>query len=242
MLVEIDREAACWTLTLNRPEKANALSAELVEMLAAAVDEANRAGVPLIVFRGNGKNFSAGFDFGELEQQSEADLLHRFVRIEMLLQSVARSSAVTVALAHGRNFGAGVDLIAACRWRVAAPDATFRMPGLAFGLVLGTRRFADIVGRDKARDILDGLETFDAARAESLGFLRVIAPSDQWPQVISEAKAVAARLAPENRELLYGALDDSRNDADLASLVRSAAKPGIKERIRAYLQRPRESA
>ncbi|MCR2153265.1 hypothetical protein NSX49_23710, partial [Salmonella enterica] len=76
----------------------------------------------------------------ELDAQSEGDLLLRFVRIETLLQRVAASPCLTVGLAHGRNFGAGVDLFGACKWRVSAPDASFRMPGLKFGLVLGTRR------------------------------------------------------------------------------------------------------
>ena len=120
----------------------NALSAGLVEALIAAVDQAQAEQARAIVFQGEGRNFSAGFDFGDWESHSEGDLLLRFVRIEMLLQRVAATPCLTVALAHGRNFGAGVDLFGACKWRLATPDASFRMPGLKFGLVLGTRRFA----------------------------------------------------------------------------------------------------
>jgi len=71
----------------------------------------------------------------------------RFVRIEMLLQAVATSPARTVALAHGKVFGAGADLFACCHHRIAAAGTTFRMPGLKFGLMLGTRRFAASVRR-----------------------------------------------------------------------------------------------
>src|SRR5687768_16864540 len=140
--IAIERSDGCWTVTLDRPDKANALSRALVDALIAAVGEAEREHARVIVFKGNGRNFCAGFDFGGFEDQSEAELAQRFVRIELLLQAVARSSCLTVGFAHGRNFGAGVDLFAACKWRVAAPEATFRMPGLAFGVVLGTRRFA----------------------------------------------------------------------------------------------------
>ena len=70
---------------------------------------------------GRGPQFQRGFDFGDWESQSEGDLLLRFVRIEMLLQRVAATPCLTVALAHGRNFGAGVDLFGACKWRLAAP-------------------------------------------------------------------------------------------------------------------------
>ncbi len=144
--LRIERDGPLWTLVLDRADKANALSEDLVEALLAALSDAERAAAAVVVLRGEGRNFSAGFDFGGYEDASEGDLLRRFVRIEQLLQALARSPCLTVGLAHGRNFGAGVDLFAACRWRVATAEATFRMPGLAFGVVLGTRRFAALVG------------------------------------------------------------------------------------------------
>ena len=235
-MLQVDRRRSSWTLTLDRPEKANALSAELVEELIATVEAAEQADVSVLAFRGNGRNFSAGFDFAGYESQSEGDLLRRFVRIEMLLQAVDRSRCLTVAFAHGRNFGAGVDLVGACRWRIAAPEATFRMPGLGFGLVLGTRRFGAIVGRERARDVLEGLETFGAERALSLGFVRQVAPREEWPALIAQAEATAATLTPENRALLYRTLESPTRDADLADLVRSVSAAGLKDRIRGYLK------
>ncbi|HET9652792.1 MAG TPA: enoyl-CoA hydratase/isomerase family protein [Usitatibacter sp.] len=234
-LLAIEREADCWTLVLDRPDKANALSAELVEALIAGVARAESAGASVLVFRGNGRNLSAGFDFSGYEAQSEGDLVLRFVRIETLLQSIARSPCLTVGFAHGRNFGAGVDLFAACRWRIASPDAAFRMPGLGFGLVLGTRRFASIVGRENARSVLETLATFDAQRAAAMGFATRIAGTDEWPAAMQEARETAALLTPEARARLYGAVRGDTDDADLADLVRSASAPGLKERIRQYL-------
>jgi len=233
----VRREAQCWTIALARAQKANALSSAMVEGMIAALAEAEAAQVPLVAFEGEGRNFSAGFDFGDYEGQSEGELLLRLVRIETLLQSIARSPCLTVAFAHGRNFGAGVDLFAACRWRIAAPGASFRMPGLGFGLVLGTRRFAAIVGRDRAREILEGLATFDAERARQMGFVRRIAPAEEWPAIRDEAIATALALPAQGRHTLYRTLASSTDDADLADLVRSAAAPGLKERIRAWLAR-----
>jgi enoyl-CoA hydratase/carnithine racemase len=240
--ISIRREAACWTVALDRPEKANALSAPMVEALIAALRDAEAAGVPVVAFRGAGKNLSAGFDFTGYDGASEGDLLLRFVRIESLLQAIARSPCLTVAFAHGRNFGAGVDLFAACRWRVAAPGATFRMPGLAFGLVLGTRRFAAIVGRDAARELLESAATFDAERAHALGFVRRIAAEDAWSAIVGDACG-ASRVLPEaSRAALYRTLDGGGDDADLADLVRSAAAPGLKSRIATYLAAQRVKA
>src|SRR3546814_4533056 len=69
-----DRQEHCWTFTLNRPEKRNALSSELIEALIQGVDEAHAQSVALLVFQGAGKNFSAGFDFTDYESQSDGDL------------------------------------------------------------------------------------------------------------------------------------------------------------------------
>lgn len=228
----VEQDGLCFTITLDRSEKRNALSHELVEGLISAVDEAHANNAELIVFRGNGKNFSAGFDFSGWEEQSEGDLVLRFIRIEMLLHKIAASSALTIALAHGRNFGAGVDLFGVCRWRVATDDATFRMPGLKFGLVLGTRRFATCVGDQVAREILSTTRTFDAAEALAIGFLTACKPTESWPDLVADA---VSRTPDAARPFLTHALDKETPDTDLALLVRSAAKPGLKARIARYL-------
>lgn len=232
LLAETDADVR--TLTLNRPDKRNALSAELVEALIEGVDHARRDGIRLLVLRGEGKSFSAGFDFGGFEEQSEGDLLLRFVRIETLLQAVAHAPFPTLAFAHGRNFGAGVDLFGACSRRVADPDANFLMPGLGFGLVLGTRRYAAMVGTARALQVLGEAVTFTADEALADGFATGIAPVDAWPEVLAQAGEASTRLAAGPLRCLLDVTRPDTRDADLADLVRSAALPGIKERIRAY--------
>jgi enoyl-CoA hydratase/carnithine racemase len=234
---ELDVRSAgrTWTFTLNRPDKLNAMNGTLVDALLQAVEEANAQGARLLVFRGAGKSFSAGFDLSDLEAQSEGDLVLRFVRIEMLLQAVAGSAAQTVGLAHGKVFGAGVDLFAACRHRIAAPDAVFRMPGLKFGLVLGTRRFGRIVGHEAARRVLEEVGSFDAQRASDMGFVNRVAAVDLWDGIVAEAEAKADVLDDVTRAALFSVLAGDEPDADLAYLVRSAARFGLKDRLRRYL-------
>jgi enoyl-CoA hydratase len=233
--VLVTREGDCWTFTLNRPEKMNALNAELIEALLEGIEAAHAQGASVLVFRGAGRNLSAGFDFGGFEEQSEGDLLQRFVRIETLLQAIDSSPCLTVALAHGKNFGAGVDLFASCKWRVGTPDAFFRMPGLKFGLVLGTRRFGALVGNANARAILEEARGFGAQEAMEIGFLTHTAEEANWPELLTQAQARAAQLDAGTRAQLYQVLGQQAGyDADLAALVRSAAAPGLKERIRAY--------
>ncbi|SPU54310.1 enoyl-CoA hydratase/isomerase family protein [Bordetella trematum] len=223
-----------WVLTLNRPEKRNALSAELVEQLLQTLDLARAQSVPLLVLQGEGSNFSAGFDFTAYEELSEGDLVLRFVRIETLLQALAYGPYATLALAHGNNFGAGVDLIAACRLRWAAPQSRFRMPGLKFGLALGTRRLAELVGESQAYGLLESTRTFDADEAQRIGFLQGQAGVDDWPARIEQTRADVLALPAASRQWLQALTRSGNPDGDMAALVRSAAEPGLKARIQAF--------
>ena len=230
-----DFAAGVLTLTLDRPAKMNALSASLVEALIAQVGGAAARGVRLLVLRGAGKNFSAGFDMGDYESQSEGDLALRFIRIEQLLQAVRHAPFDTLAFAHGRNFGAGVDLVGACARRVVAPEATFRMPGLRFGLVLGTRLFTSRVGAERARQVLQASRTFNAAEALEWGFATEVAAQEHWAPVLEKARAASAALPAAAAARLFAVTAEDHRDADLAELARSAAEPGLKARIAAYL-------
>ena len=221
-------------LTLNRPQKANALSASLVEALLNAVEYAYTDGTRLLIFDANGANFSAGFDFGGYLDASEGDLVLRFIRIEHLLQQIHHAPFATLALAQGRNFGAGADLICACGIRVAAPGTTFRMPGLRFGLVLGTRRLSARIGPDAARRVLATSATFDADDALQMKFIDRIAAPPEWPSLVDAARGDANLLAqPALARLNEQTVADTRA-ADMASLALSAAVPGLKERIRMF--------
>lgn len=221
-------------LTLNRPHKANALSASLVEALLDAVEYAATDGTRLLILDGAGPHFCAGFDFGDLQAQSEGDLALRFIRIETLLQALHHAPCDTLVFAHGRVFGAGADLVACCSRRIAAPDTAFRMPGLRFGLVLGTRRLAERVGSDKARELLRTTRSFGADEALDCGFLTATAVREEWPALIDTARAEAEALTPAAAAALNRrTLADTRAE-DMAELARSASVPGLKERIRRY--------
>lgn len=221
-------------LTLNRPHKANALSAALVEALLDAVEYACTDGTRLLVLDGAGTHFCAGFDFSGYQEQSEGDLALRFIRIETLLQQLHHAPFATLVCAHGRIFGAGADLVAACGVRAAAPGTTFRMPGLRFGVVLGTRRLVARVGADRARDILSASRTFDADEALRISFLTHVAAPADWPALIATARANCELLTPAAASALHQRTATDTRAADMAALVASVSLPGLKERIRSY--------
>lgn len=232
--LEVSRESVVTTLTLSRPDKANALNQALVEALHAALDDVEHDGTRLLVLRGAGRNFCAGFDFGDFEDQSAAQLCWRFVRIEQLLQRLFHASCATLALAQGGAYGAGADLLAACGERVCAPDSRLRMPGWKFGLALGTRRLAARIGGEAARRVLGAAQVLEAAEAASLGLVTRVLEPQAWPDCLAQARALAESLdAAAQARLNALTLVDSRA-ADMAALVESLAAGDIKARIRAF--------
>ncbi len=223
-------------IELNRPDHGNALSATLVEglieALAAAESDAN---IDTVVLRGAGRHFCTGFDLQGIEQHSDGDLLHRFVRIETLLSMIWGTRLRTVAIGTGRTWGAGADLFTACDVRIAPAECRFRFPGAGFGLVLGTRRLAVRVGEDKARLWTTTGVEFTFAEAVAAGLVTHV--SDD----ISSVDTVLAGLPTISVDTVtLRALNEAsrrdESDRDLALLTRSASRPGLKKRILAYAQ------
>ncbi len=217
------------TLTLARPDRGNALAADLVEALLAAVRGCIADGRShSLVLRAEGRHFCTGLDLSDLDHTSDGELLHRLVRIETLLASLWHAPIRTVAVAQGRTWGAGADLFAVCEQRLLAEGSTLRFPGAQFGIVLGTRRLAERVGADTARSLVTEGRELTAPQALSLGLATSIGDQPELvPPVVDAATAAALRRATRA----------DHGDADLAALVRSAAEPGLRERIRAYRAR-----
>lgn len=239
-ILETEQSDGLLRLTLNRPGSANALNPELTEALLDAVTGAQ--GVRLCVLQGAGRHFCAGFDLSDLENLSDGDLLWRFLRIETLLQAIHHAPFPVVAFGHGQLVGAGADLFACCWHRVAAADARFRFPGWNFELALGTRRLRRLIGPDAARDLLIDTKVISAEQGLALGLATELAPRDDWPALTERLKQRATTLSPGAiRNLLELTSEDSRND-DLAAIVTSAGRPGLKDRIVAYRDRLKASA
>ncbi|HEY4370540.1 MAG TPA: enoyl-CoA hydratase/isomerase family protein [Burkholderiales bacterium] len=230
----VTREGPVTTLTLNRPDKANALNASLVEALHEAVNQAAAYAPRLIVLRGEGRNFCAGFDFGGFEEASVAELCWRFVRIEQLLQWFHHAPCATLALAQGGCFGAGADLFAVCDERVCAPETRVRMPGWKFGLALGTRRLSARIGQANARRVLEAAAVVDAAEAQRLGLATQVAEPAAWGPQVARSEALAQSLTAEAQARLHGLTLADTRAADMAALVESLTAGDLKARIRAF--------
>ena len=225
-MLTIDHQAGVTLLRMQRPERGNALGPMLVEGLISAASEAfANAAVHTLVLQGEGRHFCTGFDLSDLATLSDADLLLRLVRIETLLAMLWHAPIRTVAQAKGRTWGAGADLLVACEQRLVGSDTTLRFPGAQFGLVMGTRRLAERIGADAARAlVLEGGE-LDATQALALGLA----------SRITDSLALAPlRTSGDTGRAVRAASRSDLRDADLAALVRSAAVPGLQQRITQY--------
>lgn len=223
------RRDASWQVVLDRPERANALSAELVDGLLGVLDEAAVCQPDALVLRGGGRHFAAGLDLAGLHGESDGSLTHRLLRIGLLLERLLTVPCLTVAVIEGPAVGAGADLALACDHRIGTTRATFRFPGAAFGVVLGTGRLAALAGAHRA---LAGGRRIDAAAAARAGLITELTDDpDTRVDDIARTWAATSRLARP------GLLQQSRAyDADgaLAALARSVATPGLRDRIATY--------
>lgn len=235
-VVVSNSDGVAW-IELRRADRANALSAALVDELIAAVNGAIESRAHVLVLSGEGRSFCGGFDLGGLDQETDASLAYRLLRIELLLQTIHYAPMYTVALAHGAISGAGADLVAACAKRVGAPDAQFQFPGIRFGILLGTNRLRSLIGA-RALSVILEQERLDAVQARQLGLLSQVAEPSEWRGIIDEVRQ-AIQSVPAGAVGAAMQLDQEAGAHDLGVLARSVCVSGLKERVTAYWERAR---
>ncbi|MCU4161950.1 enoyl-CoA hydratase/isomerase family protein [Acidiphilium sp. AL] len=232
-----DERGLCHVI-LNRPDRANALNVELVEALLACLEAATGDGTKLLILRGAGANFCGGFDLSGYEAESDGDLALRFIRIEQVLQRLSSAPFLSVACIHGAAYGAGADLVAACDYRLGAESSRFRFPGYRFGVALGTRRLAAIIGATVAHDILISGRVMQADEALTCGLITHCLDGHAADAEIDRIeKGMVALDTLSVATLVANARRPSDGaDYNLAMLVRSVARPGLRERLRHYAE------
>lgn len=219
-------------LVLNQEATRNALSALLVGRLSDELRDAARDGVQLVVLRSCTKVFSGGFDLSSMDAETDDTLFMRFTRIGLLLEQIANAPFIAVAAMEGAAVGAGADLALACDHRIGTARASFRFPGAAFGVVLGTQRLSALVGTGMAFELISSGNKLDSASAERLGILRIEESLVEINTAISELHDGLDRLPDGAVRGLKSAGHSTDGGKPLADLVRSiAAYPGFKNRV-----------
>ena len=232
-------------VVLDRPARANALDSDTVERLHADLADADASGAVVVVLEARGATFCSGLDLSNLRAETDATLLHRLVRVHLLLERIRDSPALVVALVQGPAVGAGADIVLAAHVRMALPGASLRFPGAGFGAVLGTSRLAAETSPSFAAELALTGRHVDHDEAVLRGIWRPVGTTDEAEVEISRLAESAARLPGPTGVRLRAEADGTKSHDALGGLVRSlAGEPGLADRVRRYRERgvPRTAA
>jgi enoyl-CoA hydratase len=191
-LLTLDVADRIATITVNRPDKLNALNDALMDELRTAIGEARRRrDVGAVLLTGAGRAFVAGADIAELADQRAVEGKARAERGQRVFRRFETSPKPTLAAVNGFALGGGCELAMACHMRIASEAAKFGQPEVKLGIVPGyggSQRLPRIVGKGRALQLLLTGEMIDAAEAYRIGLVNRVVP--------------AAELIPAARALL----------------------------------------
>jgi enoyl-CoA hydratase len=248
-LVLRERRDATLVLTLNRPDKLNALSTAMLEELDAAFDAAAAdRDVRVVVVTGAGdRAFVAGADIGEYAQLDHAGFVAYQRRSRELFTRIDAFGTPVVGAINGYAFGGGFEIALCCDVLVASSSAVFALPEGLLGMCPGgggTQRLTRAVGPFIANDLLLSARRLTAADARALGLVaEVVEPGDLLDAALAKADAIAktAPLAARAMAELVRAAGDAELerglDAEQAALAALRATTDADEGIRAFVEK-----
>ncbi len=223
------------TITLNRPEKRNAISFELIDDLLRALDNVAKSNAIILILTGAGKAFCSGLDLENLKallgRTREQNLQDSRTMVQ-LFRTLYEFPKVTIAAVNGAAIAGGTGLALLCDFTLAVPEAKFGYTEVRIGFVpaIVSTFLLRQVGEKQARDLLLTGRLFDAEEAARLGLVNEIIPGEQ---LMARARALAALLIENSAASLKATkkllTDHARAelDAQIESAIRENA--GIRE-------------
>lgn len=216
--VLIDRQNRIATVTVNRPEKRNAMDVSTRKALREAFEEvADDEAVRAVVLRGAGDDsFIAG---GDLESFAEFDhmagLEYTTKHAQGLYNYVADLPKPTIAAVDGHALGGGTEIALACDIRLASEDAVFGLPEVTIGVLPaggGTQRLVQTVGVGMAKELILTGRSVDAEEAEDIGLVNHVYPAEEFDDEVTEMAERLADQAPVAQRLAKEAINRGLND------------------------------
>jgi methylglutaconyl-CoA hydratase len=194
--LELSYSGEIATITLNRPEKRNAISAEMIAELLAAFDEVEASPAQVLIITGAGKAFCSGMDLDALKTlatQSPAQHLEDARTLAQLCRQLWSFPKPTIAAVNGHAIAGGCGIATLCDFTIAVPEANLGYPEVRIGFLPAVVSIFLVrqIGEKQARDLLLTGRTIDAAEALRLGLITQIAPPEE---LIKAAHDLAATL------------------------------------------------
>lgn len=256
--LSVDIEDRIVKVMLNRPERLNALSVEVLEeIIDVAAWLSSRVDVRVAILSGSGRAFCAGFDLedftrGDSGNSSEGHFARRSADTgRRAAEAWTNIPQISIAAIHGHCVGGGVVLVGACDLRLAADDATFIIPEVDLGIPLawgGIPRLVREIGPALTKELVLTCRPFGAVEARDIGFInRVVPVADLLVQSEGLARQLAAKplyALRTTKEQVNAVLEEMvgtrRNAADADSLVFAMHDPESREVSANYLAKRRK--
>lgn len=198
-LILVERAGPLATLTLNRPEKRNAMNTQMTREAKSAIEELGGADdLRVLIIEGAGSIFSAGADVVEMGALTEENARDFISNLHSLIRSVREFPHPVVCKCQGFVLGGALELMLGCDLRVAADDTRFSMPEVRVGVpsVIEAALFVPFCGLGAAQDLLLTGRTFDAHEAHRLGIVQRICPPEELEETTQEAVIELLEGAP----------------------------------------------
>ncbi|HWG46347.1 MAG TPA: enoyl-CoA hydratase-related protein [Gemmataceae bacterium] len=244
-LVRYETRSPAVLLTLNRPDRRNALSRGLIAALSEAFARArDDAAARCVIVTGSGNAFCSGMDLAELQEalttgEGESPVWDDAQRLATLYDLIYTLPKPTIAAVNGAAVAGGAGLVSVCDLAVATPEARFGYPEVRRGLVAAMvmPHLLRHVGERMARHLLLTGELIDAEEARRTGFINAVAPAEQLlPRALAWAHSVAEggpHALARTKELLH---EFSRQAASLQETAKASAAPRLTDECRQGLE------
>jgi enoyl-CoA hydratase/3-hydroxypropionyl-coenzyme A dehydratase len=249
--LDIKVSGAIARLTLNRPERLNAMNATMLRELAEAARWFDSLrDVRVVIVRGAGRAFSAGADLKDSSRSEADDWLARREAAQAgsrMMDAVEAIKATTIASVHGHAVGGAVLLVAACDLRIAAEDALFSIPEVELGIPLawgGIPRLVREIGPAMTKELVITCRQFTSEEAKAIGFINRVVPAAELGQhTAALAEQIAAMpagpvaITKEHVNAVSRAMAGHTSYADGDVLLSAFSSPEGIEARRAYIER-----
>jgi methylglutaconyl-CoA hydratase len=237
------------TITLNRPNRRNAMTPTMQQELIAAMEEAVASDCCVVVFAGAGEGFCSGLDLSALQEmhgKSAADHRADAERIAKLFRALYELPKPTIAAVHGAAIAGGTGIATLCDFTLAVPESKFGYTEVRIGFVpaVVSAYLALQVGDKRARDLLLTGRIFDAAEAQRLGLVTEVVPAGELANRVDDLARALIANSPESltttKQLLAAqnkAWLDTAIAAAMEANARSRETHDFREGVAAFLEK-----
>jgi enoyl-CoA hydratase len=249
--LKLENQGAVWTLTLNRPEVLNALSAQVLEELNQALSEISeksfQAAKVLILTGAGEKAFVAGADIKEINQLG-VDSAERFAEMgQAVFRRLENLQIPVIAAVNGFALGGGLELALACDFIYASENAKFGLPEVTLGLIPGfggTVRLARVVGLPKAKEMIFTGNMLSAAEALEAGLVNKVVPLNELLAIVLKTAETISTRGPvavgASKRSVMEAYDheiDSAMSVEAAQFAALFRTEDVKEGTKAFIEK-----